>query len=46
VCIGYDFSLAKVVDKGVADRHVVDGRVADGCVADGHVFCNQKPGKK
>jgi hypothetical protein len=30
VCIGCDFSSAKVVDRGVADRHVVDGRVPMG----------------
>jgi hypothetical protein len=38
VCIGCDFSSAKVVDRGVADRHVVDGRVADVCVADRRIF--------
>jgi hypothetical protein len=37
VCLGYDFSSAKVVDRGVADRHVVDGRVADGRIADRRV---------
>jgi hypothetical protein len=46
VCIGCDFSSAKVADRGVADRHVVDERVADGCVADGRVFCKQDPRKK
>jgi hypothetical protein len=46
VCIGCDFSSAKVVDRGVADRHVVDGRVADGCAADRCVFCKQDPRKE
>jgi hypothetical protein len=45
VCIGCDFSSAKVADRGVADRRVVDERVADGCVADGRVFCKQDPRK-
>jgi hypothetical protein len=46
VCIGCDFSSAKVVDRGVADRRAVDKRVADGCVADGRVFCKQDPRKE
>jgi hypothetical protein len=46
VFIGYDFSSAKVADRGVADQCVVDERVADGCVADGDVFCKQDPRKK
>jgi hypothetical protein len=46
VCIGCDFSSAKVADRGVADRRVVDERVADGCVADGRVFYKQDLKKK
>jgi hypothetical protein len=46
VCIGCDFSSAKVADRGVADRRVVDERVADGCVVDGRVFFKQDPRKK
>jgi hypothetical protein len=43
VCIGCDFSSAKVVDRGVVDRHIVEGRVADGCAAYRRVFYKQDP---